>query len=177
MLRWRVLLLSLFALAMGHLEAVVVVYIRYALGDLHGTGQVPDPVMQAFPWGIEATREVATLVMLGTLAALVARTWRLRAAVLLGTFGIWDATYYAALKIMTGWPAALTTYDVYFLLPWPWGGPVWFPLLADACMLAVAAILVVRTQRPNPVVTGLRAVAPESRLEQQGGGRPLEDRG
>jgi hypothetical protein len=168
MLRWRVPLLTLFALAMGHLEAVVVVYIRYALGDLHGTGQVPDPVMQAFPWGIEATREVATLVMLGTLAVLVARTWRLRAAALLWTFGLWDATYYAALKIMTGWPAALTTYDVYFLLPRPWGGPVWFPLLADACMLALAAVLVVRAPRANPVITGLRAVAPESRLQQEG---------
>jgi hypothetical protein len=168
MLRWRVPLLTLFALAMGHLEAVVVVYIRYALGDLHGTGQVPDPVLQAFPWGIEATREVATLVMLGTLAVLVARTWRLRAAALLWTFAIWDATYYAALKIMTGWPAALTTYDVYFLLPWPWGGPVWFPLLADACMLALAMILVVPGRRQDPALTGLRAAAPESRLEAEG---------
>lgn len=126
---------------MGHLEAVVVVYIRYALGDLHGTANVPEEVLRAFPWGIEATREIATLVMLGTLAVLVGSDWWERAAVLLGTFALWDSTYYVSLKIMTGWPPSLGTYDVYFLLPVPWGGPVWLPLLADIAMIVMATLL------------------------------------
>ncbi len=143
----RAAILALFAVAMGHLEAVVVVYIRYALGDLHGTANVPEEVLRAFPWGIEATREIATLVMLGTLAVLVGSDWWQRAAALLWAFALWDATYYASLKIMTGWPDSLGTSDVYFLLPVPWGGPVWLPLVADAVMIALAALLTTGRQR------------------------------
>ena len=140
----RLGILAVFALAMGHLEAVVVVYIRIALGDLNGSVSVPQELVRTFPWTIEATREAATLVMLGTLALLVGRTWWERAAALLWAFAIWDATYYVALKVMTGWPASLNTPDVYFLLPAPWGGPVWVPMVADISMIALALLLIRR---------------------------------
>ncbi len=129
---------------MGHLEAVVVYYIRLELGDLHGTGTVPPEVLRSFPWGIEATREVATLVMLGTVAVLAGRTWSRRLAALLWTFAVWDASYYASLRIMTGWPPSLVSPDIYFLLPLPFGGPVWVPLAADVLFAAAAARLAVR---------------------------------
>jgi hypothetical protein len=140
----RALILALFAVAMGHLEAVVVYYIRLELGDLHGTGTVPSEVLRSFPWGIEATREVATLVMLGTVAVLAGRTWSRRLAALLWTFAVWDASYYASLRIMTGWPPSLVSPDIYFLLPVPFGGPVWVPLAADVLFAAAAAMLAVR---------------------------------
>ena len=129
---------------MGHLEAAVVYYIRLDLGDVHMTGTVPDEVLRSFPWGIEATREVATLVMLGTVAVLAGRNWSTRLAALLWTFAVWDATYYASLRIMSGWPPSLLSPDTYFLLPVPWGGPVWVPLVADVVMAAAAAALVAR---------------------------------
>jgi hypothetical protein len=138
----RAAILAVFAVAMGYLEAVVVYYIRYALGDVHATGSVSSAVVMSFPWGIEATREIATLVMLATVAALTGRDLWQRAAALLWAFGIWDATYYAGLEILTQWPPSLATQDVYFLLPVPWGGPVWVPLLCDALMLILAGILV-----------------------------------
>jgi hypothetical protein len=134
---------------MGHLEAVVVYYIRLDLGDVHGAGTVPDAVIRAFPWGIEATREVATLVMLGTIAVLAGRNRSTRLAALLWSFALWDGTYYASLRIMTGWPPSLLSPDIYFLLPVPWGGPVWIPLAADVVMAAAAAVLVVRGPRPS----------------------------
>ena len=65
-----------------------------------------------------------------------------RAAALLWAFGIWDATYYLGLEILAQWPPSILTQDVYFLLPEPWGGPVWVPLLADALMAVLAALLV-----------------------------------
>lgn len=138
----RAIVLGLFAIAMGYLEAVVVYYIRLHLGDLQSTGTVSQEVLRSFPWGIEATREVATLVMLGTIALLTGRTWRERLAALLWAFGLWDATYYASLRIMTGWPQSAMSFDVYFLLPVPWGGPVWIPLAADTLMVVLAAVLV-----------------------------------
>jgi hypothetical protein len=88
------------------------------------------------------TREVATLVMLATVALLAGRDWRERAAALLWAFGIWDATYYLGLEILAQWPSSIVTQDVYFLLPVPWGGPVWVPLLADALMAVLAGWLV-----------------------------------
>jgi hypothetical protein len=145
----RALILALFAVAMGHLEAVVVYYIRLDLGDVHGTGSVPQEVLRAFPWGIEATREVATLAMLGTIAVLAGRNWSTQLSALLWTFAVWDATYYASLRILTGWPRSLLSPDTYFLLPVPWGGPVWVPLAADVVLAAAAAVLVLKGLRSS----------------------------
>jgi hypothetical protein len=138
----RITVVAVYALAMGYLEAVVVYYIRYALGDVHAAASVASPIALRFPWGIEMTREVATLVMLTTVALLAGRDWRERTAALLWAFGIWDATYYLGLEILAHWPGSLVTQDVYFLLPIPWGGPVWVPLLADALMAVLASWLV-----------------------------------
>ena len=143
----RITIVAVYALAMGYLEAVVVYYIRYALGDLHASGSVSSSLIGNFPWSIEATREVATLVMLATVALLAGRDWRQRAAALLWAFAIWDATYYLGLEILTQWPSSLVTQDVYFLLPVPWGGPVWVPLLADALMAVLAGWIVARRRR------------------------------
>jgi hypothetical protein len=138
----RISIIAVYALAMGYLEAVVVYYIRYALGDVHATASVTSSIALRFPWGIEMSREVATLVMLATVALLAGRNWREHAAAFLWAFGIWDATYYLGLEILAQWPSSLMTQDVYFLLPVPWGGPVWVPLLADALMAFLAGWLV-----------------------------------
>ena len=143
----RITIVAVYALAMGYLESVVVFYIRYALGDVHASGSVSSSLIGNFPWGIEATREVATLVMLATVALLAGRDWRMRAAALLWAFAVWDATYYLGLEILTQWPSSLITQDVYFLLPVPWGGPVWVPLLADALMAVLAGWLVAGRRR------------------------------
>ncbi|HEX9095405.1 MAG TPA: hypothetical protein VF990_04810 [Candidatus Dormibacteraeota bacterium] len=138
----RITIVAAYALAMGYLEAVVVYYIRYALGDVHATASDGSAITARFPWGIEMTREVATLVMLASVALLAGRDWRERAAALLWAFAIWDATYYLGLEILVQWPSSIVTQDVYFLLPVPWGGPVWVPLLADALMVVLAGWLV-----------------------------------
>jgi len=141
-IRDSVTIVAVYALAMGYLEAVVVYYIRYALGDVHATGSVASAITARFPWGIEMTREGATLVMLATVALLAGRDWRERLAAFFWAFAIWDAGYYAGLEILAQWPTSLATQDVYFLLPVPWGGPVWVPLLADALMAVLAGWLV-----------------------------------
>jgi hypothetical protein len=138
----RITVVAVYALAMGYLEAVVVYYIRHALGDVHATTSMASSIALRFPWGIEMTREVATLVMLAMVALLAGRNGRERAAALLWAFAIWDATYYLGLEILAQWPASIVTRDVYFLLPVPWGGPVWVPLLADALMAVLASWLV-----------------------------------
>jgi hypothetical protein len=40
------------------------------------------------------------------------------------TFGIWDILYYAWLRVFLGWPPSPLTWNILFLIPVPWIGPV-----------------------------------------------------
>jgi hypothetical protein len=147
-----------FAVSFGFLEAVVVVYLRAAVGLLPGyQGTLSDVIRMSgdvyqqsqainqIPKSLltlEVLREAATILMLLTVALLTSTKSRARAAVFLWTFAIWDIVYYAALWATVRWPLSLSDPDVLFLIPVPWVSPVWFPLLVSA--LALAAVLLVR---------------------------------
>jgi hypothetical protein len=149
---------GVFAASFGFLEAVVVVYLRAAVGLLPGfQGTLGDVVRMSgdvyqqsqaisqIPKSLltlEVLREAATILMLLSVALLTSTKSRARAAVFLWTFAIWDIVYYAALWATVRWPLSLSDPDVLFLIPVPWLSPVWFPLLVSA--LAVAAVLLVR---------------------------------
>jgi len=71
----KFLLLALFGIVMAHLEGVTVVYLRKALGIIDS--QSNRELLKTFPKRyifIEKTREVATILMLVTLALLVGKT-------------------------------------------------------------------------------------------------------
>jgi hypothetical protein len=140
------------------MEAVVVVYLRAAVGLLPGyQGTLSDVIRMSgdfyrqsqaisqFPRSLltlEVLREAATILMLLSVALLTSTKSRARAAVFLWTFAIWDIVYYAALWVTVRWPLSLRDPDILFLIPVPWLSPVWFPLLVSA--LALAAVLLVR---------------------------------
>ncbi len=129
-----------FGLAFGYVEAVAVVYMRLAVAgttDPRAVIAAEQFVATAFPWWIEITREAATMLMLGAVAVALGRSWWERVGFFLLTSALWDAQYYLALKILTGWPPSLDATDVYFLVPVPWVGPVWLPLLLDAFAFGV----------------------------------------
>jgi hypothetical protein len=100
-------------------------------------GQFPKSLLT-----LEVLREVATIIMLFTVALLTSAKSSARAAVFLWTFAIWDIVYYAALWAAVRWPHSLRDPDVLFLIPVPWFAPVWFPLLVSA--LTLAAVLLSR---------------------------------
>jgi hypothetical protein len=149
---------GVFAASFGFLEAVVVVYLRAAVGLLPGyQGTLSDVIRMSgdfyrqsqaisqFPRSLltlEVLREAATILMLLSVALLTSATSRARAAVFLWTFAIWDIVYYAALWVTVRWPLSLRDPDILFLIPVPWLSPVWFPLLVSA--LALGAVLLVR---------------------------------
>ncbi len=141
--------LVVFALAMGWLEAVVVIYIRGLLGIAHAAGYPSQIEMLArfrsLPWLLptEQSREVATIVMLGAMAWLSADRGRARFGAFLVAFGVWDIAYYAALYALLRWPPSLGTYDLLFLIPpgaW-WYQPVWLPVAISAGMISLGARL------------------------------------
>lgn len=142
-LAWdRITTIIAFSVAMGYLEAVVVVYIRKIMGIVPTPEHLgPTMLAQVPKWiaNVEQTREAATIIMLVCLALLSGRNRRERLGVFMLAFGVWDVFYYVGLKALIGWPASLLTLDCLFLIPKPWYAPVWMPMAAS-CVLIAAGI-------------------------------------
>ncbi len=136
--RWLVVLL--YALAMAWVEAAVVFYIRSMIDRLDPYQANPLPIAGGLGLA-EIVREASTLIMLFTVGWLAGRTWRSRIAYSLLAFGAWDIGYYLWLVPLTGWPNALTDWDILFLIPLPRWGPVWSPVSIALLMVAFGTIV------------------------------------
>jgi hypothetical protein len=138
----KLMLLAIFGIAMAHLEGVVVVYLRKALGMLESESNRDS--IEKFPkryLNIEMTREAATIVMLVILAWLTGASWAEKGILFLWTFAFWDLFYYLSLYILIKWPPTLKTIDVLFLIPKPWIAPVWFPIGVSGITIIIILIL------------------------------------
>jgi hypothetical protein len=143
----QVSLATVFAIAMGFLEAAVVVYLRklyYPEGFAFPLKPLPDQV--AFT---ELGRELSTLVMLVSAGLMLGRNGLERFAYFLLTFAVWDLVYYGGLKLVLDWPASLLTWDILFLIPLPWTGPVLAPVCAAISMI-VLGLLLIRVKERHP---------------------------
>ncbi len=147
----RAILLAVFGAAMAFVEAAVVVYLRTVLGagPLFPMKDLPPLLMS-----IEIGREAATLVMLVSVAVLSIRGAARRMGAFLFLFAVWDVLYYAWLRATTGWPAGVEAWDILFLIPLPWVGPVWSVLVICAGM-AVFGVLFLRMPEEAPFAPGL----------------------
>lgn len=160
--------LVLFGVSFGYVEAAVVVYLRAFYepireqiapgrdsGDLFPMIRL-DELEAAGPRNLhllktELGRELATLVLLGGGALLAARNFREWMAAFVVAFGVWDIFYYVFLKLLIGWPASLMTWDILFLLPLPWVGPVISPVLVAAVMIVAGSLVLRRERNGRPV--------------------------
>ncbi len=138
----KFLLLALFGISMAHLEGVTVVYLRRALGiiDSQSNKELLKKNIKHYIF-IEKTREIATIVMLITLALLVGETWIDMMVVFLWTFAFWDLFYYLSLYLLIKWPSNFNTIDVLFLIPRPWIAPVWIPIGISSITIIIITIL------------------------------------
>jgi len=137
----RFLWVSAYAVAMAFLEAVVVVYIR-------GLLQITNDHVALGPYvTMETWREAATLVMLVAVGWLAGRRGPDRLAFGWFAFGMWDIWYYVWLKVLTGWPETLLDWDVLFLIPLRWWGPVLAPALIAALICVTTMLAVMRIER------------------------------
>ena len=138
-----------YAVAMAYLESAIVVYLRrlyYPQGF-----DFPLVIIDVPTLLIEVGRETATMVMLGTVAVAAGRTKVGKLAYFLYLFGVWDIFYYIWLKVFIDWPASLLTWDVLFLIPMPWVGPVLAPVTVALTMIGMALVLLCLEQR-GPVL-------------------------
>lgn len=143
--RWGVVVL--FATAMAWMESATVVYLRTLVGRIDPYQATPLPLLPHLT-SAEMVREGATLVMLVTVGCLAGRTWRSRLGYGIIAFGVWDILYYVFLRVIVGWPRSVWDWDVLFLLPLPWWGPVIAPVLI-AAMMTLGGTLVSQFDRPG----------------------------
>jgi hypothetical protein len=152
----EILLIVIFAIAMGYLEAAVVVYLReiyYPEGfnipikvKFHFIKFGPVDELKTFSKKLmwtEVGREFSTIVMLVTIAVLTGDSLLDGFAYFLLVFGVWDIFYYVFLKVILNWPESFSTTDVFFLIPTPWIGPVWLPILCSVIIIIVSLFILI----------------------------------
>lgn len=147
--RTRAAIVVVFAIAMAWVEAASVFYIRALVGRIEPYQADPLPMNGALG-NVELWREAATLAMIASVALLApldsargalsesrraGRTWRRRAGYAALAFGVWDIFYYVFLHLISGWPGTLLDWDILFLLPLPWWGPVLAPVSIALVMI------------------------------------------
>ena len=142
------LIVVLFAVGMAWVEAASVYYIRIVVDRIVPYQPNPLPVAGALG-AVELVREAATLVMLVTVGLLAGRTGQQRLGYTAVAFGVWDILYYVFLRVMSGWPASLLDWDILFLLPLPWWGPVLAPV-SIAVLLVVWGTFATQASKPAP---------------------------
>lgn len=136
---------GVFAIAMGFLEAIVVVYLRelyYPRGFAFPLSTIPIKIFVT-----EFVREITTIVMLVCIATGIGKNHLQRFAYFVYTFGVWDIFYYIALKLFLNWPDSFFTWDVLFLIPVIWIGPVGAPILCAVTMIFLAVCIILFQER------------------------------
>jgi len=141
----RLALLAAFAIAMANVEAAVVVYLRAVYGI--------DDVVRDMPHefdrfaAIELSREFATMVMLFTVGVLSGRRLQDGVGFFVFAFGVWDIAYYGWLAAFDGWPTSPLDWDILFLIPLPWWGPVLAPSMIALMMCVGGAAAALQVDR------------------------------
>ena len=138
-------LVAVFAIAMAYVEAAVVSYLRemYGIEDL--VRDLPEAADRFT--GIEIGREAATMVMLLAVGSIAGRKLQDRLGFSVFAFGVWDIAYYLWLALFAGFPDHPLDWDVLFLIPVPWWGPVLAPVLIAAVMCVGGAAAVYGADR------------------------------
>ena len=153
--RERWVLVVAFAVGMAWVEAASVYYLRVLVDRVIPYQENPLP-MRGILGEVELVREAATLLMLLTVGMLAGRTWHTRLGYTAIAFGVWDILYYIFLRVMCDWPQSLLDWDILFLLPLPWWGPVLAPV-SIALLMIVWGTLATQSDDPGPVSSLTRA--------------------
>lgn len=124
---------------MGIMDAIVIVYLRKIFNSTGFKFPIyisPGPIIK-----IEILREFCTLVMLVSIAFIAGKN-RLQAfSYFLFCFAIWDLSYYAGLKLIINWPPSFFTWDILFIIPFPWIGPVLAPMVSSVTMIILSLVI------------------------------------
>ena len=143
--RW--IWVMIFSIAFAWVESSVVAYLReiYFNGSFYfpivvnwvDGEYVQDPLMV-----IELGREAATIIMLIAIGWAAGKNPLQKFSFFMIAFGIWDIFFYIWLKVMLNWPESLMTWDLLFLIPLTWAGPVITPVLIALAMTIFGSFII-----------------------------------
>ncbi len=155
-IKTRITSVILFAIAMGLLEAICVVYIRKII--FPPDGNIANIPISDFNFTLEAIRESMTIIMITTLSLLAAFNWRTRLAMFFLAFGIWDIFYYVGLKIFHDWPATIMDWDNLFLIPVAWYSPIIVPVLISTYFIIGSMFIILHEGNGTKLKFGFTVV-------------------
>jgi hypothetical protein len=141
----RLPFVALYAIAMAYVEAAVVAYLR-EMRDIDDLMRDLPATLDRFV-AIELGREAMTVVMLLCVGWIAGRTLQDRLGHFVFAFGVWDLAYYGWLALFEGWPRSPLDWDILFLIPVPWWGPVLAPALIATMMCVGGAAAVIGADR------------------------------
>lgn len=131
----KILLVFIFGIAFGYIEAAVVAYLR----TIYYPNGFQFPLVMHYDRNltIEFFREFATLIILASGSWLLSKKFWEGFGYFLILFGVWDIFYYVWLKVTIGWPVSVFDFDILFLIPLPWIGPVYSAVLISLAMIII----------------------------------------
>ena len=157
----RFVIACIFSIAFAYIESAVVVYLRAIFHPDGFTFPLRnfDTILQNKAILLtEIGREAATIVLIFSGAWLFGRNLQQRFAYFLMIFAVWDIFYYVWLKVLSAylkaipnWPASIMDWDILFLIPMAWAGPVVAPVLVSIILLVFAMIILYRDSRGIPI--------------------------
>jgi len=130
----------LFSTAFGFIEATVVIYLRqiyYPEGFSFPIKIISDKTIF-----IEYLREFATLILIFSASCVAGKTKMEKFAYFMYIFGIWDIFFYIFLNFFLNWPSSILEYDLLFLIPVAWVGPVLAPVIISVLLISAGIIII-----------------------------------
>lgn len=131
---------TVFGIAFAMIETAVVIYLR-ELYYPEGFG-FPLELSGVKITAVEMFRELATMFLLISIAMVAGKCGSERFGWFIYSFAIWDIFYYVFLYVFLAWPASLFTWDILFLLPFTWVGPVLAPVINSLTMIFLAMVMI-----------------------------------
>ena len=136
---YLIIWLTVFSIAMGYLECAVAVYLRKIY--FPAGFNFPLVSMNQLLSVTELIRELATVLMLLAVGMIAGKNPLQRFACFAYCFGIWDIFYYVFLKLLLGWPESIFSWDLLFMLPVPWIGPVLAPVIVSLTLIVFSLLI------------------------------------
>lgn len=150
----RFCIVIIFSIAFAYIEAAIVVYLRTIFHPSGFTFPLTEFGISPLWKRIlltEIAREAATIVLMLSASSLFGKNNQQRFAFFLTIFAVWDIFYYIWLKVLIDWPASIIDWDILFLIPAAWAGPVLAPLIISFSLLAFAIIILYRSCCGKPI--------------------------
>lgn len=142
----RIIAFLLFAISFAYIEASVVVYLR----DILYPGGFYFPIRPLAPQRImiEIGREFFSLLLISSIALMSSKGfWKVFSSFCF-VFGLWDIFFYLWLKVMLDWPSSLFEWDLLFLIPAPWSGPVIAPIIVSITLILIFVLIELYKESP-----------------------------